>query len=658
MDPTQSFEQAVRIALDPTADPQLKQQATQYYDQIRLSDDGWAVALRVFLGVSTPEPRFHALSIIEDTLRTTPRYTSLTPDHQSYLRQSLWSYLTSSLTPSSEPTTPTRSPSLLTDPPFLRSKLALTLVLLLKNQYPLTWPTFFTDFTTLLTQSSSSTQTTPSAEWERTTGNVRWETAVDVFLRTCLAIDDEVVRLDLVRSPESAHLNTRIKDAMREGDTALLTQTWFRILSLTHSTSPHLTPTILNLYARYVSWIDISLVVTPEFMNALYSFISNPSTRTSAVECLTEIVGKGMKPADKLGLVQMLGVGGVLEGVRGEVESDPEFGECVAKFVNVLGVEVGRCWEDVDVGAAEIRRGAMEVLDVIFPHFIFLLANEYDDTTRVLFPFLEKWIAIQKRIRKDGGGATGSGGAAEAQVVEVLRVVVGKMKWDEESSWGFAEDGGEAAGGGVGDEEGEFLEMRKQLRTYLDTLSTLHPALFISYTTSYVLDTFTNLRSANGSFAKTWSEAELALMLVYWFSESDVAAYPHPSISYAFFDNVSRYAGFFDVYGEFVGGVLGCFVDGRGLHHPRRAVRSRVYYHFLKFVEKLKTRLVPFVENILSSIQDLLVIPPPTPDMLPQTDSPSGPGTLPYSSSSASLVLAPSGSVGSMEGQTLKMASP
>ncbi|KAJ3049926.1 pre-tRNA nuclear export protein, partial [Rhizophlyctis rosea] len=709
-----SFERAVTIALDPAVDPALKQQATQFYDSVRLSGEGWLVALRVFLKNSTPEVRFHGLTVLEDLLRT--RYTSLSPQHRSYLRQSLWQYLVSSITtnpPSPPTTTPASSapqqqkPSLITDPIFLRSKYCLILVLLFRHQYPQEWPSFFEDLIALLGSASQPVNGTGGVV--QTSGNVQWETMVDVFLRVCLAVDDEIVRLDVVRGVDDLTRNGRVKDVMREGDTARLTTTWFQILSTTHATIPTLTPPILQLYARYVSWIDISLVVSPTFMQALYSFLPVPATRTAAIECLTEIVGKGMKPNDKMGLVGVLRVEGVLEGVRGEVEGDPEFGETVAKFVNILGVEVGRVWEESS--EPEIKKQAMECLGKVFPYFLSLLGNEYDDTTRVIFPFLEKWLKILKEVKRQGGKG---GGLAEfeGQIVEVLRVVVLKLKWEEDSEWGFAEDEGVA---GVGEGDGEFLEMRKQLKVYFDALSTLSPPLFISHISSYVLSTFSSLN------AKAWTEVELALQLMYWFSEAlfpvygspifsdmpernvkradeafvvplegmlracleaDVASYPHASIPYAYFDNVSRYTGFFEAHPEFVGNILGVFVDGRyvlfssflgdletpeietgvsmfyfwnrGLHHPKRAVRSRVYYHFLRFVEKAKGKLVPFVESILSQIQDILLVSPPDPSTLPTIDSQTSSG----SASGSQLNLIPSGAIGSMEGQTLRMASP
>ncbi|KAJ1561923.1 hypothetical protein HK096_002830, partial [Nowakowskiella sp. JEL0078] len=101
--------------------------------------------------------------------------------------------------------------------------------------------------------------------------------------------------------------------------------------------------------------------------------------------------------------------------------------------------------------------------------------------------------------------------------------------------------------------------------------------------------------------------------------ESNISSYPHPAILLTYLEAVSRYTKFFDTYPEYIPRALEAFVDFRGLHNPDVAIRSRANYHFQKFVRETKTKLAPYAELIIKSLQDVLVIEPAidTPQLLP-----------------------------------------
>ncbi|KAJ3280160.1 pre-tRNA nuclear export protein [Borealophlyctis nickersoniae] len=518
---------------------------------------------------------------------------------------------------------------------YLRNKFALVIVLVFQNQYPHEWPSFFDDLLALLASTS---------------GTPKHPAAIDMFLRISLALDDEVVNLYIQRSGEDTKRNADIKDAMRVSAVGRLTETWYNILTSSWQTNPEVANVCLNLFARYVSWIDIKLVVGQDFISGLYQFLTTEPLRMAACQCLTEIVNKGMKPLDKLGLLQALNVTDVLGQL--DIEGDVEFAEQVAKLVNVMGVELGRCWEESD-SFPEAKEAAVGMLSQVFPFLIKLFGNEYDDTTSVLFPFLDKYLAVIKKEKRAGGDLALE--RYEANLLELLRVVIFKMKYDEEEDWQF--------GAGAGEDEAAFSEMRKSLKVYFDAVAAIDRNLFITCVSTTVCTTLDDL-TVRGMGAKTWSEAELALHLLYLFSEalfslekgspsftvtapdgtvsvtplgemvskmlkSNISSYPHDSIPFVFFDNVARYASFFESFVEFIPDVLGPFVDTRGLHHENSSVRSRVSYHFLKFVEKLRTRALPYVDNVLTSIQDLLIVrrPPPTLPSPPTTPVTPKPGS-------------------------------
>jgi exportin-T len=75
-----------------------------------------------------------------------------------------------------------------------------------------------------------------------------------------------------------------------------------------------------------------------------------------------------------------------------------------------------------------------------------------------------------------------------------------------------------------------------------------------------------------------------------------------------FFENIARYYQFFEQRPAQLPQALSAFVDTRGLHHPVKQIRTRCWYLFQRFVKNLRPKMAPYVENVLSSIGDLLSI--------------------------------------------------
>ena len=73
-----------------------------------------------------------------------------------------------------------------------------------------------------------------------------------------------------------------------------------------------------------------------------------------------------------------------------------------------------------------------------------------------------------------------------------------------------------------------------------------------------------------------------------------------------YFEIIVRYYRFFLAQPEFLTGALQCFLDGRGLHNPQPAVRSRVCYLLLRFVKQtLKSATRDFLE-VVTQMLDVL----------------------------------------------------
>ncbi|CAJ0760917.1 24114_t:CDS:10, partial [Entrophospora sp. SA101] len=187
------------------------------------------------------------------------------------------------------------------------------------------------------------------------------------------------------------------------------------------------------------------------------------------------------------------------------------------------------------------------------------------------------------------------------------------------------------------EEEAEFLEMRKFLKQFFDVIHNIDEQIFTTFVHSAIINTFENYQKIGNEF--DWRDLELSLHVLLLYGEAlkgsmsfvlkqnnevvalsplgemilkmfqcNVFTYPHPSTALIFFEIVVRYYQFFEVQPEYIPIVLEAFIDTRGLHSINLQIRSRSWYLFYKFVKSLKSKMSNYVETVLSSIQDLLII--------------------------------------------------
>jgi exportin-T len=69
---------------------------------------------------------------------------------------------------------------------------------------------------------------------------------------------------------------------------------------------------------------------------------------------------------------------------------------------------------------------------------------------------------------------------------------------------------------------------------------------------------------------------------------------------------ITRYVRFVQQHVEYIPLILSAFVDQRGIHHPNQDVSGQESYLFMRIVKTLRAQLVPFIDEILQSLQDIL----------------------------------------------------
>ncbi|CAO3620011.1 unnamed protein product [Mucor hiemalis] len=588
------IEQAVMYALGPQVNPNLKAQANAYCEQVKNSDDGWQLCVQLFMKEpkALPEARFFSLQVLENTLRT--RYENLDSAAVEYIQQTMMEYLRREFVDNT---------TIGSEESFIRNKAAQSLTLLFIHVYPTVWPSFFKDMIAVAK--------TPS-------GTPSHEKAADFFLRLCISIDEEIARMDIPRTREEVIRNTNIKDTMRLGDIQLLASFWFDLLQEFRSANYNIAQLALKNIGSYIAWMDISLVVNDQVMNVLYELLSDSNLRMNACECLSDVISKGMLPMDKLNMLQVLNITDILSRLD---LSEPEFVEYVARLVNALGTELCKIYTETSL-PAEGKATAWSMIEQVTPHLLKFLANEFDDTSSAVFPFVNDMLYILKRQKKQM--QTFSQGQHEF-LGSLLNVVIVKLRYDDDTEWDADEDEPE--------EEALFFEMRKNLRIFAEHISAINEELYVGYIHSFVTDTFNKYKAGT---ELNWRDVELCLYVLYCYGEalskasmvfinpdsslsplgdlvsemvaSNISAYPHPSTAMQYFENITRYYQFFEQRPAQLPQALQAFVDSRGLHHPVKQIRTRCWYLFQRFVKNLRPKMGNYVEHVLSSLGDLLDI--------------------------------------------------
>lgn len=313
-------------------------------------------------------------------------------------------------------------------PFYLSQKLFLVLILVFRHHFLSDWQTFFEDIFSLV---PSNTQSSAS---------------IEMFLQIGFTIHQEVVDPMIPRSANDTERNTLIKDLMRERAIPQLINTFQSLFKAFYANDTQISKKclqlvgyFLNIMQRlYVSWVDINLVLIPEFMAGLYASLMQQNLSITACECISEIVLKGMPKSDKLNLLQLMNVAQLLKNLH---HSQCEmFDEAVAKLVNNIGLELCFCYQESKTEIDKER--SLQFLGAIFPYLLDYLSNEYDDTITALLPFLAAFLLLLKRFKRETGNKE-CPLLSNDNLLGLISVLVKKLKYDEEESYNFGPDASE-----------------------------------------------------------------------------------------------------------------------------------------------------------------------------------------------------------------------
>ncbi|KAJ3256087.1 pre-tRNA nuclear export protein [Boothiomyces macroporosus] len=463
------LEKAIMIALDPTARGPMKDQASQYCNHIKQSNDGWEICAKLADETSVPQVKFFCFQVIEEYLRNFPGTVEI--------RKLLWKWLSENIASNY--------------PYYLRNKLYVLIVLLFRNQYPNQWPAFFDELFLLIDDPKGLLP----------------------FLQILITIDEEVVCLLINRSQDDLSRNTLIKDTMREAVVPRLIDTWLTILSTVYQSNLEISAACLKLFGLYVSWVDINLILHPKFISILFESFSVQKLRIPACECLSNMMLKGMKSSDKLKMIQMLNVFTILSNLN--FNEDQEFDEQVAKLINNVGLELCHSYDDTNSSDHD-KYTAIQYLAALFSYLLKYISSEHDETTSALFPFLGSYLLLLKRLKR-----LNVEGIPQESLAALLHSLVAKLKYDPEAEYRIKEDSGE--------DEASFTEMRKAVKIYTESVAAIDEELYtrcISEIVLQVFDSAINAKMTTGFASLNWFDIEGAMYLLYIFVEAKVGKGP------------------------------------------------------------------------------------------------------------------------------------
>ncbi|XP_064198368.1 exportin-T-like [Anguilla rostrata] len=573
------------LGLNPNADAPHRQQALAYFEQLKESADAWQVCAEALAKnvYSSDHVKFFCFQVLEHQIKF--RHTGLSPAQQQLIRETLLKWLQSQLM-SAQP-----------QKVFIRNKAAQVFALAFVTEYLTQWPEFFSDVLSVVGLNPRG---------------------ADLYLRTLLAIDAEVVDRDITHSAEETRRNTLIKDTMREQCIPALVESWYQILQAYQHTNPELTCQCLEVVGTYVSWIDLALIANDRFVTLLLSHMSVEVLREEACDCLFEIVSKGMDPVDKTKLVESLCQ--VLQSAgffSVEQEEDVDFLAKFSRLVNGMGQSLVVSWSRlVKVGDWEGAQVTLRSLEGKVPLTLQLLAHEDDDISANVVGFCYDYLHVLKQLPHLAD-------QQKTNIEAIMLAVIKKLTYDEE--YNFENEG---------EDEAMFVEYRKQLKLLLDRVAQVSPELLLEAVQRVFTSTMQHWQAA------PFMQVEVAMRLLYMLGEAlpahqgahfsgdeakasalqgmmrtlvtcGVSEYQHVSVTLEFFETVVRYDKFFMVEPQHIPNVLMVFLDHRGLRHSSPKVRSRVAYLFSRFIKTLHKHMNAFIEDILNRIQDLLELLPP-----------------------------------------------
>lgn len=606
------IENAVDIAWDPSSSQELKVQALEFLSQLRSFASGRQACATLFIRVPpcSEVARLVCLDVINNAIQS----QEFDLQSMEQLKKTLLEYISQFYGSCNQD---------IVDPAHIQNKLTQTITLLFIKTYKHGWESFLDDFLALAGFQNDGVKNNFNGTM--------------LYLRILGSIHDEIGDVYVSRSSEEKRCNSELKDALRARDVPKIVLSWQEILSYwKNQQDTVVVETCLKVIGKWVSWIDISLIMNQDLLNTLFQFVGQTNqdrkydkVRDVAISTLTEIVAKKMKPSDKIAMIMYLNLGQVisqliesppLNELRMTSSYDTDLAEIVAKLINNVVSDVVKVLDDPLIQTqTEVQMQAQELIQAFLPLLLRFLSDEYDEICSTVIPSLTELLTFLRKSKPIPPIYTN-------MLTPILNIVIQKMRYDDTSSWGKEDEQ---------TDEAEFQELRKRLQVLQKGVAAVDESLCIEIVSTAVGNTFQMLEQQNGQM--DWRDLDLALhemnifgdfalnncslyiknqpssvaaerlvVLISKMINSGIASFSHPAIKLQYMEICVRYCPFFENQTAYIPHVLEQFVQF--VHHSHIRVRTRSWYLFSRFVKHLRAHIGNMTERVIESISDLLQI--------------------------------------------------
>ena len=491
------MENAINIAWDHTSPPDIKQQALNFIHQLRTDPASWQVCLPLF--VQERQPPDTTRHFLLDALNNSIKSEQVDNQSRVYMKETLWTCVQKKYS--------TGASQEGADSLVIRNKLTQTLTFLFATLYGQGWDSFFDDFLALAGKGSLGQS------------NI---SGTALYLRTLESIHDEIADVMIPRTPEEAKRNTELKDMVRARDAQKVSLSWQEILANWRSIDLNLVNTCLKVLGKWVSWVDISLVVTDTVLQPLLDMAGQQGlkdhsglevkVRDAAIDAISETAAKKMLPPAKVELLEYLNLSTVvgqliasppLSELKGTPDYDVDLAETVAKLVNNVMLDVVIVLDTNGVDE-QTRSKADALLHVFVPYVLHFFSDEYDEVCSTVMDSLTALLTYFRKFTKKDSLPQ----QYTTTLAPILNAVIKKMEYDETATWG---DEDEEA------DEAEFLELRKRLHVLQQIIAAIDEQLYMDTLTNLVAGTLSKLGENINQI--NWRELDLALYEMYLFGD-------------------------------------------------------------------------------------------------------------------------------------------
>ncbi|UMM29933.1 hypothetical protein L5515_012046 [Caenorhabditis briggsae] len=563
-------------------DPTKQEEIYRALETLKKDELGWKKSVESFIGPHKPPPeeQFLLLQVIEDFLNK--RYHSSNSQDVAIIRNFLLHYTkTSRSSPEDQPV-------------FLTNKMAHIFSLVFAADFPERWSTFFNDLFF--------------------NDNITDRKVAFFYLKVLLAVDVEVVNRDIQRTKLESDRNIKIKDAMREICINEIAKSW---LSIANSLSGDdvIQCLILENIASYVDWIELDLVANDYVMTYIISKFQNSATSEAATSAVCGLLEKGMPAEKKVGLA--LTIMAVLRNsglLTVNDNNDEDEVTRVGSLVNTLGLVLLDVQNKLCASSILEKEQSCCVQEMagLAESAIVVLNNEDPDLSCLCVDYIRAYASFLVKFHPNDTNF----------IEKVIRT--GLLRYVM---------GDDLTVGGDGEDEVEFQEYRKELRSMLNVIGLKRPEAIVN-----AIEPWTAEVTAGGSSIPV-NRIEALLNIIFHLHEiipSNMLQTPRegisqraarlpivileglvldgrcPAVHVLYFELACRYERLLVLQNQpvTITHIAGAFLDQRGISIPSANVRTRIVYLFCRFVKSHKTVLGPLVSEVITRLAPLLAVSP------------------------------------------------